>query len=59
MQLLISPLTVFSLGMPEMQFSHICIESRKQHLFIWCEDPFIRWGGGGSAIYNWLLFQYL
>ena len=56
--------------MPEMQFSHICIESWKQHLFIWCEDPFIicLYGvktlllggvGAGSAIYNWLLFQYL
>ena len=32
-QLLISPVTVFSLGMPEMQVSHICIMSRKQHLF--------------------------
>ena len=26
-QLLISPVTVFSLGMPEMQVSHICIQS--------------------------------
>ena len=49
MQLLISPVTVFSLGMPEMQ---VFVMS--------CKDPFLRWGlMAGSAICNWLSFQYL
>ena len=58
-QLLIYPVTVFSLGMLEMQLSHICILSRKRHLL--CSVKTLFWGGvgAGSAIYNWLFFQYL
>ena len=32
-------------------------ESSKQHLL--CENPFLGWVGGGSALYYWLFFQYL
>ena len=51
--LLISPVTVFSPGMPDSGFSHMYFE----HYVVL--RPF--WGGvgAGSAIYNWLLFQYL
>ena len=49
----------FSLGMPEMQVSHICIQCWKRQLL--CNVKTLFWGevGGGSAIYNWLLFQNL
>ena len=62
MQLLISPVTVFSLGLPNMQVSHICILHELKTAFaMYCKDPFLKWGGvgAGSAIYNWLFFQYL
>ena len=47
MQLLISPVTVFSLGLPNMQVSHICILHELKTAFaMYCKDPFLRWGGG-------------
>ena len=49
MQLLISPVTEFSLGMPEMQVSHIYIyiyTELKTVFVMLCKDPFLGWGGG-------------
>ena len=53
MQLLVYPITVFLLVCQSM--SHINTEL-KTAFVMQCEGPFL---GGGSAIYNWLLFQYL
>ena len=58
MQLLVYPLTVFCLGMSEMQVSHICIQRAENSICYVVYRPFSG-VGGGSAIYYWLLFQYL
>ena len=44
-QLLISPVSVFSLDMPEMQVSHMYTKL-KTAFVMWCKDPFLRWGEG-------------
>ena len=58
MQLLVYPLTVFCLGMSEMQVSHICIQRAENSICYVVYRPFSG-VGGGSATYYWLLFQYL
>ena len=60
MQLLVYPVTVFCLGMPEMQVSHICIQRAENSIRYVKKRSLsgVGWGGGG-AIYCWLLFQYL
>ena len=59
MQLIVYPVTVFCLGMPEIQVSHVCIQRAESSICF--EVVTLFWGGarGGSAIYYWLLFQYL
>ena len=44
-QLFISPESVFSLDMPEMQVSHMYTKL-KTAFVMWCKDSFLRWGEG-------------
>ena len=57
MQLLVYPLTVFCLGLSEMQVSHICIQRAENSICYVVYSPFSG-VGGGSAIYYWQLFHY-
>ena len=47
-QLLVYPVTVFCLGIPEMQVSHTCIESWKQHLS--CSVKTLLWDVVGELV---------
>ena len=50
MQLLVYPLTVFCLGMSEMQVSHICIQRAENSICYVVYRPFSGVGGGSCHI---------
>ena len=47
MQLLVYPVTVFSLGMSEMQVSYICIQRAENSI---CYVKTLFWGGWGKVV---------
>ena len=66
-QLLVYPVTVFCLGMSEIQLSHTCIQR------VLCKDPSLEWGGGSLChtsmaiisilvtrhYFHWFFFSFL
>ena len=50
MQLLVHPVNVLCLGMPEMQVSHICIQRAENSIFLLFSVKILFWGGVGEAV---------